>query len=285
MRSMRILTMAVALMGGAALFLSGGASAATPVVITSATALNGQAKISILDPERLDTDRHLYSYEARRWQRRRVLYRELRRRRHPHHGGYGFLSSTALQPGTYYVQIAAFQDDFLNIGWSDTATLVVQAPSPPAPAPPPPAPVLPPMAPATPPPAPVVTPATTYTYTFCLTTGKMLFGHPVFSEAARCRNVSAVRMGQVILVSTVGATDYPPLCFKTRTGSRCSLVLCDKDLQETTSTTASRLREEKPHPDEGVQGSAEAVAARPRADGSRVPLDLPRTAEDRLRDI
>ena len=225
---MRILTMAVALMGGAALFLSGGASAATPVVITSATALNGQAKITFSIPSdwtpiviSIATKPDVGSdgaFFTENYADGGILTT----------GDTEFLSSTALQPGTYYVQIAAFQDDFLNIGWSDTATLVVQAPSPPAPAPPPPAPVLPPMAPATPPPAPVVTPATTYTYTFCLTTGKMLFGHPVFSEAARCRNVSAVRMGQVILVSTVGATDYPPLCFKTRTGSRCSLVLATR---------------------------------------------------------
>jgi hypothetical protein len=225
MRRSLTLALAVVLTGGAVLILSDGANAAAPVIITSATAVDRHAKVTFSIPSGwtpnvivIATTPDVGSdgtFFTENYADGGILNK----------GDTEFLSSTALQPGTYYVRIEAYQDDFLDMGWSETASLVVQAPPPPAPSQPSPAPPSPSPAPPSPPPAPVVPPATNHAYTFCLTTGKMLFGQPVFAKAARCRSVASVRMGQVIGVSTVEATDYPALCFKTRTGSRCSLAL------------------------------------------------------------
>ena len=46
-----------------------------------------------------------------------------------------FLSASQLDPGTYYVRLQAYADDFSEIGWTDTATLIIAAPPPPPPPP------------------------------------------------------------------------------------------------------------------------------------------------------
>ena len=111
-----------------------------------------------------------------------------------------FLSSNQLDYGTYYIRIQTYQDDFMETGWSDTATVTIAAPPPP-------------------PPTPTPSPSKPTDYNICVTTGSLEFGMIGFDKNAPCRKVTTLRMKQVVQITSDLTTGT--MCIRYRTGHRC----------------------------------------------------------------